>query len=359
MDEFTYGVQTIQKTMEVKKPVVAFLRDRYFPSVIESEKKEINIEVRRRDNVLLPSVRRTDSAINSGAVAPHTVHTYTPPYFFFEAVGSIDEADRRVFGEPTDKPYTKAQRMVQIMAEKIDMGIRSSMLLNEEAQCSQVIKTGKLIPKGMTQDGTLFNKDEIDFGVDSDLVGGAVDTLWTTSSDIISALRDYCLLLYSKNGMMPTEVVVGKKVLSTLLGNAKFLSILDNRRIEGNMMRSQQFQGIPGVAVNGVVNVPMVGDLMILSYINDYRYNSDTESTPMIDDNGLLIASPGWGSMGYAGLYDKVGGLPGMVAGRNIIHTIEGDARNHFAYSAFVQSAPLAIPTTLDGWFYKTVVAAE
>jgi len=358
MDEFTYGVRTIQRTMEQNNPVVAFLRNRYFSGLIESEKKEVNIEVRRRDNVLLPSVRRTDSAINAGAVAPHTVNTYTPPYFFYNAEGTIDESEKRVFGEPVEAPYSRAQRMMQIMAEKIDMGIRDSLLLNEEAQCSQIIRTGKVIPKGMAADGTLINMDEIDFGVDSTLVGGAATSLWTTSSDIISALRDYCLMLWKKSHVMPTEIIVGQKVLETLLGNSKFMAVLDNRRIEGNMIRAQQYAGYPGVAINGVINVPMVGDLMILSYLNDYRYNSDEAVTPMIDANGLLISSPNWGAMGYAGLYDKTNGVPNIVAGRTLVHTEEGTAKNHFAYSAYVQSAPLAIPTKLDSWFYKTVVAA-
>lgn len=358
-DQFTYGVRKIQATLEAKKPIVSFLRNRYFSGLLESENENVSVEVRRRGTVLLPSIRRTDSAINVGAVAPHTISTYTPPYFFYEATGTIGEANKRVFGEPVEAPYSKAERMVAIMAEKIDLGIRESLIMNEEAQCSQIIKTGKVTPKAMAHDGTLYAAAEINFGVDSDLVGGPVASLWTTSSDILKALRDYCLLVFGKTGKLPTEMIVGKKVLETLLGNAKFIAALDNRRIEGNQMRSQAFAGYPGVAYNGTINVPMVGDLSILSYVNGYAYNGDASETEMIDYNGLLLTSPGWGTMGYAGLYDKVSGMPGMVAGKTLLHAIEGDVRNHFAYSAYVQSAPLAMPTQLDAWFYKTVVAAD
>ena len=357
-DQFTYGVREIQATLEAKKPIVSFFRNRYFSGVLESENETVSVEVRRRGTVLLPSVRRTDSAINVGAVAPHTVHTYTPPYFFYEATGTISEANKRVFGEPVSPSYSKAERMVQIMAEKIDLGIRESLLMNDEAQCSQIIKTGKVSPKAMAYDGTLYSAAEIDFGVDTDLVGGAVTSLWTNSSDILKALRDYCLLLFAKSGKMPTEMVVGSKVLETLLANTNFLKALENRRVLGNEVYAQAFAGYPGVAYNGTINVPMVGDLAILTYVNDYAYNGDVTATPIIDANGLLLTSPGWGTMGYAGLYDKVNGMPGMVAGKTLLHAIEGDVRNHFAYSAYVQSAPLAMPTQLDAWFYKTVVAA-
>jgi len=356
-DQFTYGVRKIQATLEARKPIVSFFRNRYFSGVLESENETVSVEVRRRGTVLLPSVRRTDSPLNVGAIAPHTVHTYTPPYFFYEATGTISEANKRVFGEPVEAPYSKAQRMVQIMAEKIDLGIRESLIMNEEAQCAQIIKTGKVSPKAMAADGTLYNAPEIDFGVDSDLVGGAVDTKWSTSNDILSEIRDYCFLVFGKSGKMPTEMILGKTALSTLLGNSKFIAALENRRVLGNEVYAQAFAGFPGVAYNGTVNVPMVGDIAILSYVNGYAYNGDDAETPMIDDKGCLLTSPGWGTMGYAGLYDKVSGMPGMVAGKTLLHAIEGDVRNHFAYSAYVQSAPLAMPTQLDAWFYKTVVA--
>lgn len=356
-DQFTYGVRKIQATLEARKPIVSFFRNRYFSGLLESENETVSVEVRRRGTVLLPSVRRTDSALNVGAIAPHTVHTYTPPYFFYEATGTIGEASRRVFGEPVEAPYSKAQRMVQIMAEKIDLGIRESLTMNEEAQCAQIIKTGKVTPKAMAADGTLYDAAEIDFGVDSALVGGAVSTKWTDSNDILAELQNYAFLLFGKTGKMPTEMILGKTALATLLGNKKFIAALDNRRIEGNNIRAQAYAGFPGVAYNGTVNVPMVGDIAILSYVNGYAYNGDASETPMIDDKGCLLTYPDWGTMGYAGLYDKVSGMPGMVAGKTLLHAVEGDVRNHFAYSAYVQSAPLAIPTQLDAWFYKTVVA--
>ena len=53
------------------------------------------------------------------------------------------------------------------------------------------------------------------------------------------------------------------------------------------MIRASQYAGYPGVSVNGTVNVPMVGDLMILSYVNDYQY-SGGDAVDMIDANGLL-----------------------------------------------------------------------
>lgn len=355
-DAFTYGVRKIQKSIETVRPVVAFFKDRYFSNQIESELETVSIETKRGNRIILPSVRRNDSAIKIGSVAPHQVHTYTPPYNFLEASATISDANKRVFGEPVETPYSKADRMQVIIAERLNDGMRGPLLLNEEAQCSQIIKTGKVTPKGYTVNGDLFNFPEIDFNVDADLVGGALNSLWTTSSDIIKEIQTICIAVFKKTGRMPTEMVVGSRTLAVMLGASKFTSALDNRRIEGNMIRASQYAGYPGVSVNGTVNVPMVGDLMILSYVNDYQY-SGGDAVDMIDANGLLLTTPGWGTMAYAGLYDQVGGYPTMVAGKNLVHAVQGDVSNHFVYKAFMQTASLAIPTTLDAWYYKTVVA--
>ncbi len=107
--------------------------------------------------MLLPSVRRTDSPLNVGAVAPHQVHTYTPPYFFYEPQGLSVRHPDAYSASPWRHHNSKSQRMIQIMAEKIDLGIRESLTMNEEAQCAQIIKTGKVSPKAVAADGTLYS----------------------------------------------------------------------------------------------------------------------------------------------------------------------------------------------------------
>jgi hypothetical protein len=36
-DQFTYGVRKIQATLEARKPIVSFFRNRYFSGLLESE----------------------------------------------------------------------------------------------------------------------------------------------------------------------------------------------------------------------------------------------------------------------------------------------------------------------------------
>lgn len=356
-DMFTYGVRNIWRTIEQKKPVVTFLRDRYFPNIIESNTKMIDIETRRKGNMVLPSVTRGDSALYAGAIAPHQVETYIPPYFNNHVSVGAKDMEKRVFGEPVGQPYSKDLRAQINIAEKL-YGLEESYTLGEESYVSQLLRTGQVTVKGMKHDGSMYLKETINFEVDGDLVGGSLETLWTTSSDIIGSIKTECLRVFAKSGRMPTEMVVGSEVMAVLDGNTKLMNRLDNRRIEGGRLKAEAVELYPGVAINGFLNIPMVGDIMILSYVNSYRGKEDGEATDMIGAKEILLTSPAWGTMGYGSVYTAgPNGYPDEVAGKRIQHVKFGDVENNWTVKAFLQTAPLPMPTELDAWLCKTVVA--
>lgn len=361
-DLFTYGVRMLHAKMESQRPIVTLFRDRYFPNVIESLDESIRIEVRKKGDLVLPSVRRGDNALSLGAVAEHQVRTYQPPFHFYKAVVTSQDTQKRVFGEPLDAPYGRDERAQMILAEKLYDGSRRSLALLQEAYCAQLLKTGKVKAKRMAEDGTLYDDAEIDFACDTtylvgiDLTGGTGK--WTTSSDIPSQLKDLALTVFAASGKMPTELTVGATVLTTMFGNSKFTSHYDNRRIEGGLLETIPMSNYPGAAVVGYVNVPAVGNITIISYVNDYKNRGDSSATKMIDDDCILLTSPGWGSMGYGALNDAGrDGFPTLVPGRSLIHTKLGDPENGFTVKGFVQSAPLPVPTELDAWMYAKVVS--
>ena len=362
-DLYTYGVRKLHAKMESQKPVVTLLRDRYFPNVIESLDESVRVEVRKKGDIVLPSVRRGDNALSVSAIAEHQVQTYQPPFHFFKASVTSQDTQKRVFGEPLDNPYSREERAQNIMAEKLYDGNRRSLAIIQESYCSQLLKTGSVTPKRMTEDGTLYDDAVIDFGCDTsdlvgiDLTGGAGK--WTSTSDIPSQIKDLCLTVFGKSGKMPTELTVGANVLTTMFNNTKFKAHYDNRRVEGGLIQTIPMANYPGAAVIGYVNVPAVGNVTIISYVNDYKNKGDSESTKMIDDDSILLSSPGWGSMGYGALNDAgQSGFPTIVPGRSLIHTKLGDPENGFTAKGFIQSAPLPIPTELDAWMYAKVYSA-
>lgn len=363
-DMFTYGVRELHAKMESQKPIVALYRDRYFPNVIESLDEMVRFEVRKKGDLVLPSVRRGDNALSLGAVAEHQVRMFEPPYHFFRASVTSQDTQKRIYGEPIGAPYSRDERAQAILAEKLTEGARRSLLLLQESYCAQLIKTGKVKAKRMAEDGTIYDAAEIDFGCDENLVGvdkttgasASADT-WTTSTDIPSQIKNLALEVFSASGRMPTEMVVGATVLTTMFGNSKFTNHYDNRRIEGGLLETIPMSNYPGAAVIGYVNVPAVGNIRILSYVNDYKYKGDNTATKMIDDKCILLTSPGWGSMGYGALNDKAeNGFPTLVPGRSIIHTEFGNPSDGFTVKGFIQSAPLPVPTELDAWMYAEVV---
>jgi len=356
-DMFTYGVRNIWLSIEQRKPVVTFFRDRYFPNRVESNTKMIDIETRRMGNMVLPSITRGDSALYAGAIAPHQVETYIPPYFNNHVSVGATDMDKRTFGESVAQPLSKDVRAQINIAEKL-YGLEESYTLGEEAYCSQLLRTGKVTVKGMKHDGSMYTKETIEFAVDSDLVGGSLGTLWTTSSDIISSIKTECLRVFAKSGKMPTELTVGADVMAVMLGNTKLMALLDNRRVEGNLFKTEALMAYPGVAINGFLNIPMVGNLTLMSYVNSYIGKDDEAATDMIGAKEILLSSPAWGTMGYGSVYTAgPNGYADEVAGRRIQHVKFGDVENNWTVKAFLQTAPLPMPTQLDAWLCKTAVA--
>lgn len=361
-DMYTIGVRTFNATIEGKNPIRTLFRDRYFPKVIESTDENVRLEVRRRQSLVLPAVRRGSNPLQIAAAAPHKAVSVEPPYHFYRADVTIADTRKRVFGEPVDKPYRPHERAQVILAEKLYEGSKNNLALIQEAYVSQLLKTGKVSPKQVAEDGTVVPWGDIEFDVDSDLVGvtlatnGSTPAKWTSTNDIIKSIQDMALLLFVKGKMMPTEMVIGPTALAMLRSNKVAMDTLDNRRIEGGRMETFPFEGYPGAAINGYLNIPMVGNIALISYVNSYAYPDDVSATKMIDDDCVLLTSPGWGSMGYGALLDQTMGYPDYVPGRTLIHTKQYDVESGFARAGFIQSAPLPIPTELDSWGYFKVV---
>lgn len=355
-DYLVNGAQRILKTIDQKKPIVNFLRNRYFPGVLESEDEDVLMETRRGGEIILPSVYRGDSPGMAGKLGSHQIDKVTPAYWSNFASLTVKELNKRIFGEDPVSPFSYEQRALQNIADKV-MNIRRSYALAEEAIASEVLKTGQYIPRYW--DGVkLIPGTAISFGVNSKLVGGAIDSLWTTATtDIPGKISDLCKLLFDADGTVPTEMIVGKDVLAMLRANTSFMSALDNRRIEGNQLKTIADAAYPGVAVNGTINVPMYGDIVIMSYVNEYKLFDNKTTGKMIGDKDILLTTSGWGSMGYGATYGQVNGYPALVPGKEHFDVETGTPSNNYALKAFLQTAPLAIPTKLDAWVYKKVVA--
>jgi len=353
---FEIGVRKVQAAFEAKKPNTSFLRDRYFPNVIESNHRDVLVETRRGNVIALPTVRRGDSPLSLAAVAPHEVRRYEPPFHFYEATVTADELDKRVFGEPIEEPYPPHERAMTLMAEKLHQGAADSLMMIQEAYASQVIKTGTITPKRMLDNGDLVDAPTISFPVDSNLVGKTLSAKWAAATTgIMGKIAEPFLAVWKAGGKMPTDMVVGSDVLDVLFSNTEFMNYYNNRRIEAGRIESTPLQD--GATHVATLNVPKVGNINIYTYITGYSYSKNDTDTKFIGDKSILVACPGFGTMAYGAVYDKVGASPTLHAGQMITHAVEGDASNLFAYKGYVQSAPLPIPTTLDQYAYWTVVA--
>ncbi len=359
-DMYTIGVRTFHATMESEMPIRTLFRDRFFPNVIESTDEFIRLETQRRGNVVLPSVRRGSNPLELAANAPHKVDIIEPPYHFYEATVTNHDTKKRVFGEPVDAPYSRNERAQVLMAEKLFNGARKSLALMQEAYASQILRTGKATLKTQLLDGTIKTFGEVAFDVNSDLVGknkATGTTKWTSSTDILKQISDLAMAIFEESGKMPTEMILGADAFAVLRTNTTVAGFLDNRRVEGNKLETFPFAGYPGASISGYLNVPFVGTITLITYVNGYEYPGDAALTPMIGPKEVILTTPGWGAMGYGALEDRAAdGFPTLIPGKQLIHTELGGPREGFAFTGFIQSAGLPVPTELDAWGSFTVV---
>lgn len=354
-DYLTYGAQEIYARIEQEEPVVSFWRDRYFPRTIVSDDEDVLVEVQRKGVVVLPSVHRGDSANFVGRLASHEVRKYTPAFSSNFVTLTVKELAKRVFGEPLRKPWSPEVRASWNIAQKT-RGLEDSYTLGEEAQVSELLQTGKVTPRYIKEGITEEAGEVIDFGTDDALVGGAASTLWTVDNDVLSLIAQYFEVLFEKGQEIPTEMTLGADALAILLNNKYVQKVLDLRRYLGALVDIRTITPDKRVAFNAQLPIPGFGPLNVLSYRNQYA-RTDGTVTQMLGKKDMLLASPGFGGMGYGALYTKIAGKPVTIAGKRILHTKEGDVKNNFTLESYLQTAPLPIPLALDKWMYKQVVA--
>lgn len=355
IDFIQTGVQRIMARYDQKKPIQNYFTRTFFNNIDVSEDTDVLVECRKGEDVLLPSVSRGDSPVQSGMIASFDLHKFTPAYWNTSISLTADEQKKRVWNEPIEAPFDSMTRAQFNIAEKL-LGVRRSYRIGEEAAAAEVLRTGKYIPRQILN-GVAVPKPAIQFPVDAAFVGGALGTLWTTSTDLPKAICDLFTQFFDDSGMTPTNaIIVGADVYSVFRNNDKFQKALDNRRIEGGQLKTIADQNFPGLAVNGTINVPMYGDVVILTYHGKYK-DFDGKIKNYMDPKSIMIAQEGLGRMAYAATYGQKGGVPILVPGRENVDVSPATMDNGYTYKATLQTAMLPVPSLLNAWMYKTAVA--
>jgi len=277
-------------------PETSFFRDRYFPTgdrdIFKADK--VLVEYRKADRKMAAFVapRAGDIPVDRRG---YEIHEFAPPHILPSRLLTVDELNRRGFGEALLSNSTQAQRAARLVIE--DMAdLDNRIKRREEWMCAQVM---------------LNNECEMQEYVDAETKGeilriryfdGASDHEYTvaapwnsTGGDFFGDVKAMCKML-SRRGLKAADLILGSQAADAICDIQKVRDLLDNRRMEYGQL-APSLTSYPGVATLGILNF---GGFKLLLWEVDHEYVDDDNVTrSYFPPTSAMVTAPGCGRLMY------------------------------------------------------------
>ena len=351
-----YKTTTMLAAIKQMTPATSFLRDHYFIHNAAADQfptEEVLVEYKDASgNKMAPVVmpRKGRIAVEREG---YSTHRLAPPLVAPSRALTIDELNKKGFGENLFSDRTPAQRQAEILAQ--DLKDFDEMHTNREeyiaAQC--MFNNGYVLRQYADKYGEGEYKEfELRFydGVNDAVY--APSTLWDAADDaaIYADLHQMILMLTSK-GNNASEVLIGSDVADVLLKNEGIRKVMDLQRFNvGNINPVALPQG---AARLGTLNI-RGRNIDLLTYDGTYIDEETGAVTPYVPEKKICVTAPGAGRL-------LRGAVTQMEQTDRQFHTYMG-ARvpqywaNEDGRRLTVSSRPLLVPRTKNPFITATVL---
>lgn len=233
-----YDTHTLLASVRELAPIRSFLLDRYFPTNAASDlfsTTDVLVEYKKGSKKASPFV-----APRKGGVTilrdGYTMKRFTPSYIAPKRPMTIDDLNKRGFGEALYSQLTPEQRQGVLMLGDLDE-LRGMNVRRKEAMAAEVIFSNGCIMHEYVDDLHNFEEKEV-FFYDREKYGDQNPAKytpaknWDTSEEggkqIIDDLAAMISMLTTR-GLPATEVLVAPDVADVILANEWIIKLLDNR----------------------------------------------------------------------------------------------------------------------------------
>lgn len=292
-----FDTYTLVAILREYEPVPSFFRDRYFPTsendIFASEK--VLVEYQKGDQKMAPFVSRRAGDIPMEREG-YQIHEYEPPYIAPSRLLTLDELNKRGFGEAIYAVSTPAQRAARLLRDDLgDMDRRITR--REEWMAVQTMINNSCTMQAYIDDQiqgeTLYVKY---FDASSDHTYTVANVWNGASGDFFGDVRAMCRML-SRRGMPSSDLVLGADAADAILEIKEVRELLNKQSgiIVGEI--DQKLTSYPGVSVLGVLN------------FGGHRLTLICADETYVDDSGVMqnffpatsamVTAPGCGSMRY------------------------------------------------------------
>ena len=340
--------------VEQLTPAPSFLLNRYFPTNAATDvfaTDDVLAEYKDGSKKLAPFV-----APRKGGVTMlrngYTMERYTPPFVAPRRALSIDDLNKRGFGEALYSQLTPAQRQqVLLMKDASELG--DFITRREEAMAAEVMLTGGCIMKHIADDATKGDEMEIRFyDGEANPSSYTPSTKWDEAdADIIGDL-DQMIQMLTKKGLRASELVCSPDVADAITGNAKIQKLLDVRNYHVGEVNPVELPA--GAAIVAKLNVR--GRIIsIISY--DETYTDDAGNDHLFIPSGkCVMTAPAAGRTLYGAVsqVEQSDGAFHTYTGKRVpkyISNAEGNTR-----SLTISSRPLPMPNAKGSFISADVL---
>lgn len=349
-----FRTHTLLRAVEQLLPLTTFLRDRYFPTNDATDvfaTDDVLVEYKDGSKKLAPFV-----APRKGGVTilreGYTMERYAPPFIAPRRMLTIDELNKRGFGEALYTNLTPEQRQAALILKDADeMG--EMITRREEAMAAETLLTNGCIMKHYADDLSKFDEKEIRF-----YSGGSNPAVYTptidwdeTGANIIPDIAVMIQFLTSR-GLPATDLIVAPDVSATMMADPKIQKLLD---IKNYNLGTVEPLALPaGAARIAILNV---NGRMINMICYDETYENDNGvATQYIPAGHAVLTAPAAGRTLYGAVsqVEQSDGLFHTYTGRRVpkyISNAEGNSR-----SLTLTSCPLLIPNNKNAWITAKVI---
>ena len=283
-------------------PVQSFFRDRYFPTNAATDifnSNKVLVEYRDRDRAMAPFVvrRAGDIPVARGG---YEIHEYEPPYIAPSRLLTLDDLQKRGYGEALYVGSTPAERARALQMQDLTE-LDARILRREEWMAAQTMINNGCTIVAYIDDDTVGETYDIFY---FDASGGnpakyTVSTKWdgggSFEGDVSAMVNDLL-----DRGLSAADLVIGTDVAAFLLDDETLLKKLDNRRADfGRLAPRVRY---PGVTWLGNLNFDGT-DLDIFSVRETVRDKSGT--VRLFPATAAMVTAPGCGHMMY-GRIDQI-----------------------------------------------------
>lgn len=294
-----YKTYTMVMAMKMKTPKPTFLRDRYFPTTDKNIFASEDVLVEYKDEEqrkMAPAVIPLKGGIPVGRTG-YKMDRITPPYIAPERPLTIDDLNRRQFGETLFSKKKPAEREAAILAE--DLSDLNDMIdAREEWMAAKTLFNNGYTMKQYADKYGEGQHEEFEIRFYDEEQNPAVfipEKAWDTKGD--DFLDDIFAMaqILKKRGLRAADLIIGQEVAAILMKNEFLLKLLDNRSLQLAHIDPKE---IPAGATSlGKVNV--LGVWIEFIFYTEEIVDEDGKARTLVPEGEVCLTAAGMGRTLY------------------------------------------------------------